>query len=334
MDLSCRYMGLELKNPLIAAASPMTADLDKIKRLEDAGIAAIVLPSLFEEQIDAEIRAFDRIFAMTSATGSEAAAYFPNLDFYKTPADTYLQLISNAKATVDVPVIASLNGTTGEGWTSYAREMEQAGADGLELNIYFIPGNIDMDGREVEQRYEEIVKAVRKKVKIPLSVKLGPHFSSAGNMAMAMDRAGADGLALFNRFYQPDIDLETLELLTNLKLSDSDEIRVPLLWLAVLYKKIKASLAATSGVTGHQEALKYLLSGADAVMTASALLRHGPGYVSIMLAGMQEWMEKRGYESIHQMRGVLSQEKVVNPQAFERANYIKILQGYPQMEFD
>ena len=328
MDLTTRYMGLDLKNPLVASASPLNADLGNLKRLEDVGTAAVVLPSLFEEQIEAEAARYDHLTSVNAESSPEAQSYFPAPADYKVGPRQYLDLVRRASAALDIPVIASLNGTTDHGWISYAKSIEEAGAAGLELNIYFIPADLSLTGHDVEQRYLDILRAVRATVSIPVAVKLSPYFSAVGNMALALARAGADALVLFNRFYQPDLDLARLQVLTDLKLSQPNEIRLPLLWLAVLSGRVKASLAATTGVATADEVVKYLLVGADVVMTTSALLRHGVDHVAVLLAGLTSWLRAREFASVNQMRGIMSQQRMQDPQAFERANYIKILQGY------
>jgi dihydroorotate dehydrogenase (fumarate) len=320
MDLTTHYMGLQLKNPLVASASPLSADLGNIRQLEDSGAAAIVLPSIFEEQIEA-----DRLHK-TLAASPEARGYLPESN--QREPQQYLDLIRRAVEAVDIPIIGSLNGTTEEGWISYAKMIEEAGATGLELNVYFIPTDISLTGRDVEQRYLEILRAVRKAVDIPIAIKLGPHFSSMGQVAMEFANAGADALVLFNRFYQPDIDLTELRLLNGLQLSKAVEIGLPLMWIAVLSGRIDASLAASTGVENSEQVLKYLLAGADVVMTTSALLRNGPHYVKELLAGTVSWLSARDLESIDQIRGLLSQRNFRNPDSFGRANYMKILQGY------
>jgi len=327
MDLTTRYMGLPLKNPLIASASPLNADLSNIRRLEDAGAAAVVLPSLFEEQIEAEAHRYDRLTNSHAESFPEALSYFPSSD-YRVGPEQYLDLIQHANEAVDIPVIASLNGVTNEGWVSYANLIEEAGAKGLELNIYFIPADLSLSGRDVEQRYLDILRAVRGSISIPISIKLSPYFSAIGSMALELDRAGANALVLFNRFYQPDIDVAQLRLVTDLTLSAPNEIRLPLLWLGVLSGRVRASLAATTGVTTADEVVKYLLVGADAVMTTSALLRHGIAYIGTLLAGLTQWLSARDFASLQKVRGLLSHQRANNPEAFERANYIKILQEY------
>lgn len=328
MDLTTDYMGLSLKNPLIASASPLNTDIANLRRLEDAGTAAVVLPSLFEEQIDAEAAHHDALTAFVAESSPEALSYFPQPAEYQFGPHQYLDLVRRASEAVDIPVIASLNGTTDQGWISYAEEIAKAGAKGLELNIYFIPADTGLSGREVEERYVDIVKAVRAIVSIPLAVKLSPYFSSMGHMAREMEQAGADALVLFNRFYQPDVDLAELKVLTDLKLSSPDEIRLPLLWLAILSGRVEASLAATTGVASEDEVVKYILAGADVVMSTSALLRHGPDHMATLAEGLEAWLMARGFGSLGDARGLLSQQRIANPAAFERANYIKILQGY------
>jgi dihydroorotate dehydrogenase (fumarate) len=327
MDLKTRYMGLELRNPLVASASPLNADLDNIRHLEDAGVAAIVLPSLFEEQIDAQMRQYETLTAAGLESSPEAERYFPQSD--EPGPQEYLDLIRRAVAAVDIPIIGSLNGTTDEGWTGYAKLIEEAGASGLELNVYFIPTDLSLTGRDVEERYLDILRAVRDAVDIPIAIKLGPYFSSIGQMALAFAAAGAHALVLFNRFYQPDIDLSELRLLNDLQLSNASEIRLPLLWIAVLSGRIDASLAASTGVESSEQVIKYLLAGADAVMTTSALLRNGPRHIEKLLAGTISWLSARDLGSVAEIRGLLSQRRFRNPDSFGRANYMKILQGYP-----
>jgi dihydroorotate dehydrogenase (fumarate) len=326
MDLTTRYMGLELKNPLVASASPQNADLGNIRRLEESGAAAIVLPSIFEEQIDAEMRHYQTLTAVGLESSPEAQSYFPESD--EPGPQQYLDLIRRAVAAVDIPIIGSLNGTTNEGWIAYAKLIEEAGASGLELNIYFIPTDLSSTGRDVELRYLDILREVRKAIDIPVAIKLGPYFSAMGQIAMEFVGAGADALVLFNRFYQPDIDLVELRLLNDLQLSRASEMRLPLLWIAVLSGRIDASLAASTGVEDSEQVLKYLLAGADVVMTTSALLRNGPRYIEKLLTGTITWLSARDIESVGEIRGLLSQNRSRNPNSFGRANYMKILQGY------
>src|SRR6516225_3357021 len=322
MDLSTRYMGLRLKNPLVASASPHNGNLDHIARLEEAGVAAIVLPSLFEEQIDAELRRHETLIAAGLDSSPEAHNYFPDAD--EPGPQEYLALVERAVAAVGVPIMGSLNGTTDEGWIGYAKLIEEAGASGLELNVYFIPTDLSLSGREVEQRYVDILHQIRQAVKIPIAIKIGPYFSSMGQVAMEFVAAGADALVLFNRFYQPDIDLAELRLLNDLQLSRAEEIRLPLLWIAVL--------AASTGVEDAAQIIKYLLAGADVVMTTSALLRNGPQYVATLLDRTKSWLAARDIETVGKIRGLLSQSRIRDPGSFGRANYMKILQGYELSE--
>jgi dihydroorotate dehydrogenase (fumarate) len=328
MDLTTRYMGLELKNPLVASASPLTGALDSVRQLEDAGAAAVVLPSLFQEEIEAEAARYEQLTTAQDDSWPEGLSNFPKLADAEHGPHHYLELVRRARQAVAVPVIASLNGISNEGWISYAQQLEQAGANGLELNIYFIPADLAATGRDVEQRYFDILRSVRAAVSLPIAMKLSPYFSSIGNMATALHDAGANALVLFNRFYQPDLDLSRLQVLTDLKLSDPNEIRLPLLWLAVLAGRTGASLAASTGVNSAEEIVKYLLVGADVVMTTSALLRHGPGHIATLVAGLEKWLDAREFTSLAEVRGIMSQRSLRDPQAFERSNYIKILHGY------
>jgi dihydroorotate dehydrogenase (fumarate) len=328
MNLTTRYMGLELRNPLVASASPLNARLDNIRLLEDSGAAAVVLPSIFEEQIQSEMERFDELTLAGSASSPEATNYFPAPDAYRLGLEPYLDLIGRATEAVDIPVIASLNGMSHSGWTDYAKEIERAGADAIELNVYFIPADLELTGQQVEQRYLDILRDVRATVTIPIAMKLSPYFSSFANMAKQFDCAGADALVLFNRFYQPDIDLAQLRLLTDLKLSGPDEIRLPLLWIAIVAGNVRASLAATTGVWSAEEVTKYLLAGADVVMTTSALLERGVGFMKDLLEGLTFWLDSRNMESLAEIRGLMSQGRVRDPVLFERANYIKILHEY------
>jgi dihydroorotate dehydrogenase (fumarate) len=333
MDLRTIYMGLELKNPVVASASPLSEKFSNFRRMEDAGAAAVVMFSLFEEQIKHENAAIEHLITSGSESYAESLSYFPEFEDYETGPDEYLNLLRRASEAVDIPVIGSLNGITNEGWVDTARLMQDAGASGIELNPYYIPANLYMDGREVEQRYLEVLSAVKAAVSIPVAMKLSPFFSATGNMARQFDDAGADALVLFNRFYQPDLDLEEMEVITDLKLSTPAEIRLPLLWIGVLHGRINASLAASTGVHSPLELIKYLLTGADVVMTTSAMLRYGIEFLTTLVAGLQDWMEAKQYDSVAQLRGSMSQINCLNPGAFERANYIKILENYkPEYE--
>jgi dihydroorotate dehydrogenase (fumarate) len=328
VDLETTYMGMRLAHPVVASASPLSKDIDGVKRLEDGGASAVVMFSLFEEQIRSEQEALEALSTAGSESFAESLTYFPRADSYRVGPDRYLELIRRARESVRVPVIASLNGMTSEGWIDYAKQMHQAGASAIELNVYVIAADLDTNGRDVEQRLVDILRAVKAAVPIPVALKTGPFFSAFGNMARRLDQAGADALVLFNRFYQPDFDLEHLEVMPNLELSTPSEIRLPLLWIAVLSGRIKASLAATTGVHSGIEVVKYLLAGADAVMTTSAVLAHGPAHLGRLVTGLRVWLEERGYTSVTQMKGAMSQLKVADPTSFERANYITILETY------
>lgn len=328
VDLHTTYLGLELEHPLLASASPMSQTIDGVRQLVAGGASAVVLASLFEEQICHENDALAHLMQAGCESFAESLSYFPQVGDYKVGPEAYLELIRRARLETGVPIIASLNGVTASGWTGYARQMAEAGASAIELNIFYIPAALHTTARQVEDRYVEIVRAVRQAVSIPIAVKLSPFFSALGEMAQRLTEAGANGLVLFNRFYQPDFDLDKLEVVPNLELSSPTEIRLPLLWIAVLHGRLAGSLAATTGVETEREVIKYLLAGADAVMTTSALLRHGPGHLSDMLEGLRQWMQRRGYESVRQMQGAMSQQKVADPTAFERANYIRMLQSY------
>jgi dihydroorotate dehydrogenase (fumarate) len=328
MDLTTRYMGLPLKNPLVASASPMSESLDAIRRLEDSGAAAIVMFSLFEEQIRHESAALEYFFNLGRDSFAEAGSYFPAIEDYDVGPRQYLKLLRSASEAVDIPIIASLNGVSEHGWVTFAKEMEDAGASGIELNVYYIPAETFQSGADVERQYVNVLSAVKSSVSIPVAIKVGPYFSSFADMAAQLDDAGADALVLFNRFYQPDFDIETRTVVPSLSLSRPDEIRLPLLWIALLYGRVSASLAATTGVHGPVEAIKYLMAGADVVMSTSAVLQEGPAFFARLLSEMTEWMEKKGYHSVEQMRGSMSQQSVMDSSAFVRGNYIKVLESY------
>ena len=328
MDFTTNYMGLKLQHPIVASAGPLSGTLDGIKRLEDGGAAAVVMFSLFEENIRHEDEAFSHLMESGTQSFAESLSYFPDVDSFHVGPDSYLNLLRQASESVKVPIIASLNCVTGEGWIDYAKQMQQAGASGLELNIYSVEADLGATSEEVEQRYLDILAAVKSTVKIPVALKLSPFFSAMGHMAKRLDQAGADGLVLFNRFYQPDIDIQALEVKPSLGLSSAGEIRLPLLWIALLHGKLNASLAATRGVEKPDEVIKYLLAGADVVMTTSALLRHGPSYMTVLLDGLKAWMEARRFSSVAQVRGGMSRSNVANPGAFERANYIRELESF------
>jgi dihydroorotate dehydrogenase (fumarate) len=318
-------MGLKLNSPIVVSACTLSEEVNNIVQMEDAGAGAVVLFSLFEEQLKKEAAQYETIVSSTSNLFAEATDFFPDLDDYHRGSDQYLEIIRKAKEQVDIPVIASLNGITSEGWIQYAEQMEQAGADGLEINIFLIPGDVHLSSSAVEHRYLNIIDEVKSTVKIPVAVKLNPYFSAMGNMAKRMQEYGANSLVLFNRFYQPDFDINKLTLLHNLQYSEPNEIRLPLLWIAMLYGRVPVSLAANTGVQSSVEVIKYLLAGADIAMTASALYKNGIGYLKTMNQELEAWMLSREFESIDSFKGVMSQQQISDPTAYERANYIKIL---------
>lgn len=328
VDLKTSYLGLALKNPVMASASPLSKKVDGIKKLEDAGASAVVMYSLFEEQIVHESLALDHFLNRGTDTYAESLTYFPDLQNYNVGPDEYLNLIRKAKAAVEIPVIGSLNGVSTGGWIDYAKRIEQAGADALELNVYYISTDIYLSSQELEQNYIDLVKDIRSQIKIPLAVKLSPFFTALPNMAHRLVQAGANGLVLFNRFIQPDLDIETLEVTPNLFLSNSNELRLPLRWIAILFGRIQADLALTSGVHTAQDVLKSMMAGASTTMLASSLLQHGISHVTEILNDMQSWMETFEYESVQQMKGSMSQRAVAEPAAFERANYMKALSSF------
>jgi dihydroorotate dehydrogenase (fumarate) len=325
MDLTTTYMGLALKNPIVPSASPLSKKISGIREMEDAGAAAITMYSLFEEQIDLEALAQHNFLEQTVFMSAEATAYFPKVADYNRGPDGYLELIREAKAAVDIPIIGSLNGVTPGGWTRYARMIEEAGADALELNVYMIPTRMDLSSDGVENTYLEILREVKAQVKIPVAMKLSPFFSAMPNMAHRLDRSGADGLVLFNRFYQPDFDLEELTVAPHLVLSNSNEMRLPMRWIAILFGHVKASLALTTGIHAAEDVVKAVMAGADVANVASVLLERGPGAITDLVNGLAQWMEEHEYESVAQMKGALSQRNVAEPAAFERANYMKVL---------
>jgi dihydroorotate dehydrogenase (fumarate) len=328
MDLSTNYMGLRLPTPLVASASPLNDDLGNLRALEDAGAGAVVLPSLFAEQIAVENARDERLRGAGAASSPEARNYLPASAHEHLDAHQYLDFVRRARDALAIPVIASLNGASNTSWIDYAQRLQEAGASALELNIYFIPSDLAQSGRDVEQRYLDIVRSVRAQLTIPLAVKLGPYFSSPGHMALQLADAGADALVLFNRFYQPDIDTVRLKIRTTLELSRANEMRLPLLWIAILHGKLRSALAATTGVHSADDVVQYLLAGADVVMTTSALLQHGTGHMRTLVDGLAAWLEARDMDSPDRMRGLLSQGNAINPDDYQRANYIKILQGY------
>jgi dihydroorotate dehydrogenase (fumarate) len=329
VDLTTTYLGMKLAHPIVPSASPITGKLDVLKRLRDAGAPAIVLPSLFEEQITHEEEEMQRLAEFKAESSGEATfGYFPEMQDYNTGPGSYLKLIEDAKAALDIPIIASLNGSSVSGWLQYAKRIQEAGADALELNVYYVPADPNETGAAVEDRYLSLVRACRESIAIPMAVKIGPYFSSVVNMASKIVAAGANGLVLFNRFLMPDIDLERLEVAPALKLSDPSELRLPLRWIALMRGKVPASLALSSGVHSSMDAVKAVLTGADVAMTTSALLRHGPEYLTTILEGFRAWLEENEYLSVEQATGSLSEEAAPNPEAFSRANYMKALVSY------
>jgi dihydroorotate dehydrogenase (fumarate) len=329
MDLSTTYMGLNLKNPLVLSASPISTDVDKVKLAEEQGAAAVVMYSLFEEQINHEIDELDHFLSQGVDSFAESLSYFPAPEeFHNLYAEDYLEQIRKLKKAVNIPIIGSLNGISPGGWMTYAKKIEEAGADALELNIYYMATDIETTPQVVENIYLENLKAVKQSVKIPVALKLSPYFSALANIIKRLDDADVDGLVLFNRFYQPDVDLNLLEVVPNLNLSSSAELRLPLRWIAILYGKVKASLAATTGIHSAEDVLKMTMAGADICMLASVLLKNGVEELSKILDGMQNWMKDHEYDSISQMKGSMSAQSTADPDAFERANYIKTLQSF------
>lgn len=333
MDLSTTYMGLELPNPLVASPSPLTETVEDAVRLAEAGISAVVLPSLFEEEIELESERLHRHLSQFAESYAEALSYFPEMAYYHLGPDPYMERIRRVKEAVDIPVIASLNGATPGGWTEYAWMMEQAGADALELNMYFIPADPRLSSAELEEQYLEVIRQVRAQVRVPLAVKVGPFFTALPHMAKRMAEAGANGLVLFNRFYQPDIDLETLEVVPHLTLSTSEELRLRLRWTAILYGRVPLDLAVTGGVHTHEDVLKAMMAGARVAMLTSELLMGGPGRVREILDDLERWMEEHEYESIRQMQGSMSHRNVADPTAYERSLYIRVLHSYPPLRW-
>jgi dihydroorotate dehydrogenase (fumarate) len=329
-DLTTTYLGLQLKNPLVASASPLSKKVDNVRRLENAGAAAVVMYSLFEEQITHESQELDHNLERGTHSFAESLSYFPDLDHYNVGPERYLEHLHKVKQAVSIPVIGSLNGVSSGGWVEFAHQIEEAGADALELNIYYLPTDVDLSGAELEEEYVKLVSDVRARVKLPIAVKLSPFFTSLPNMAKRFVDAGANALVLFNRFYQPDFDLEELEVVPNLVLSTSHELRLPLRWIAILYGRVEADFALTSGVHTAQDVLKAMMAGANVAMMTSTLLANGLGRLMHILTDLQEWMEEHEYESITQMRGSMSQRAVAEPAAFERANYMKALNSFDQ----
>ncbi|MDQ2904289.1 MAG: dihydroorotate dehydrogenase-like protein [Ktedonobacteraceae bacterium] len=332
-DLTTTYMGLELKNPLVASASPLSKKLSMVRRLEDAGAAAIVMYSLFEEQITHESRELDHFLERGTNSYAESLSYFPDLDYYNLGPEPYLEHLYKVKQAVSIPVIGSLNGISSGGWVEYARKIEQAGADALELNIYYLPADLTLSATELEDTYVKLVQDVRAVIQIPIALKLSPFFTSLPHIAARFVDAGANALVLFNRFYQPDFDLEALEVVPNLHLSTSEDLRLPLRWIAILYGRIKVDFALTSGVHTAHDVIKAVMAGASAAMTTSELLEHGPARIGEILQDTYLWLEEHEYISIKQMQGSMSQQAVAEPAAFERANYMKALKTFDNLVY-
>ena len=328
LDLTTTYLGLKLRNPLVVSPSPLSEQIGNILRMEDAGASAVVLHSLFEEQITIEAQHLDHALSAGTESFAESLSYFPDMSRYNLGPEGYLEVIRKAKQAVNIPIIASLNGVSTGGWIKYAMEMEQAGADALELNIFYLANDSKLSGEQVEEMYTSLVSHVKASVRIPVAVKLAPYFSAMASMAKKLDHAGADGLVLFNRFYQPDFDLEALDVKPSLSLSTSNELLLRLHWVATLYGQLKADMAITGGVHTAQDVLKAMMAGAKVAMVASAILKNGIEHIETMLADLRAWMEEHEYESIQQMQGSMSRKSVADPTAFSRANYLKVLSSY------
>jgi dihydroorotate dehydrogenase (fumarate) len=328
MDLSTTYLGLKLKNPIVPSASPLSHTIDGMKRMEDAGASAIVMYSLFEEQIEHEKAEVEHYLSYGVESFAESLTYFPQVGDYNLGPDEYVELVRKAKKALGIPIIGSLNGISVGGWISYARKLQDAGADALELNVYYIPTDPQLVSQDVEDRYLEVLHAVKETVRIPIAMKLSPFFTSLAHMAQRLVNGGASGLVLFNRFYQPDIDIEALEVRPNLNLSSSNALRLPMRWIGILHGRVKASLAATSGIHTAQDVIKAVMAGADVTMVCSELLKQGTGRITEILTDLDRWMIEHEYVSIEQMKGSMSQKSVADPAAFERANYMKALQSY------
>jgi dihydroorotate dehydrogenase (fumarate) len=326
MDLSTDYMGLALRNPLVASASPLSQTVAGVRRLADAGVGAVVLFSLFEEQLRRDALAAARLAEAGTESFAESLSYFPAVADENTGPRPYLDLIERAAGAIEIPLIASINGSTPGGWVDYAHAMQEAGASAIELNIYYVPGHSRIAGRDVEQRHLDILALVKQAVTVPVAVKLSPHFSSTAEIAHRLDQAGADALVLFNRFLQPDIDIETLAVTPTLDLSSPVEARLPRTWIALLRGRVNAALAATTGVETADDVVKYLLAGADVVMTASALLRHGSAHATVLLDGLSAWMARKGHQRPDQFRGLLAVPADAHEASYERAGYVAVLQ--------
>ena len=328
IDLTTKFLGMKMKNPLIASASPLSEDIDKIKEMEQNGIAAVVLHSLFEEQIILQEKKLHQFLVQGTEHYAEALSYFPDVNHYHFVPDEYVEYISRLKQEVNIPIIGSLNGISRSGWVRYGQKIEEAGADALELNVYYIPTQINVSCQKIEQIYIDLLSNLRQNITIPIVVKLSPYFNSIPGIVKKLTEAGANGLSLFNRFYQPDIDLNELSVLPNLELSHSSELRLRLRWVAILYQKINADLAITGGIHTVEDIIKSMLVGANVSMMASVLLEKGIPYIDKLIRGVEEWMRRNGYHTIDEMRGILSQQNITETDAFERANYMKVLQSY------
>lgn len=332
MDLSTTYMGLKLKNPIVPSSSPLTRKRDTMRQMEDAGAAAVVLYSLFEEQITLETQTLDQYLIHGADSFAEAVSYFPQVPEYQARPDAYLEYIQWAKRALDIPIIASLNGVSSGGWIRYAQEIESAGADALELNVYYLPTDLTLSGGDVEQIYLDILHDVKASVTVSVAMKMSPYFSAFAHMAKALADAGADGLSLFNRFYQPDLDPENLEVVPNLMLSHSHEMRLPMRWIAILYGRIAADLGLTTGIHTVQDVIKGVMAGASVTMMASELLQNGVGRITAILNELEQWLVEHEYESLSQMHGSLSQINCAEPAAFERANYMRVLSSFRELD--
>ena len=331
MKLTTTYLSFKLRTPLVPSASPLSENIDNIKRMEDAGASAIVFHSLFEEQLRRDHHELHYYLEQSTESFAEALSYFPKPPAFKVGPEAYVEHVAKAKAAVDIPIIGSLNGATFGGWMKYAREIEQAGADALEVNIYSVPTDPDVSAEDIEQNYLTILMSLKGQLKIPVAVKLSPYFTNLAQFARRLDRAGANALVLFNRFYQPDIELETLEISPNVLLSTPMAMRLPMRWIAILYGRIGANLAATSGIHRATDALKMLMAGADVTMLCSVLLRRGIGHIAVIEREMREWMEEHEYESVEQLKGSMSQKNCPDASAFERAQYMRALSTYPRL---
>ncbi|HNR65768.1 MAG TPA: dihydroorotate dehydrogenase-like protein [Atribacterota bacterium] len=328
MDLSTEYLGIKLKNPLVASSSPLCEDIENIRLMEKSGISAVVLHSLFEEQVILQEKELNYALTENTERYAESLSYFPEVDDYHFAPEEYIKYIDKVKKAVQIPVIGSLNGVSNTGWIRYSKKIEEAGADGLELNIYYLPTRVDLTCQELEKMYLDLVQEVRQTIKIPLAVKLGPYFNSFVHFCDKLVGAGVDGLILFNRFYQPDVDLLEMSVSPNLELSSSSELRLRLRWIGILYNKIKADLAVTGGIHTAKDILKSIMVGAKVTMMTSALLEQGIPYVETLVKGTEEWLSRNNYQSIDELRGILTEGNVKETDAFERANYMKVLQSY------